>query len=396
MAWLRITDAFGTHPIVLAVMEHPEADERSVDEVAGYMVRLSTQAALHFTDYVITFSTAAQLAGSKERAERLLLQADFAGYGAFEEDEETGRRRFRLVDDPEFIHMITAEEKAWQDQRKSDNGNPQITVPARLRDGDVCRYCYNVVNFGARKGKLRGTYDHRPPGEPSSWETTVVCCGECNQVRGNRPIEVADVDRPLRPVLPEPYYHSSTRNWLQGYAQILRQHGMVPPPVDENQKNLIAGRPVPGAQAALSGRRAPDQTSRPAAADVAPSGPASSSATAAAGRQHPKVRRVTAPEAPTVKAPAPADPGRSRQSAGLQDPELPGRDGTGRDGSPLDSLGAPGERDGTPDRPVKSHRGGKRRGKRGGRGRGSKTGEVKKDHVEDPPTWAREEMGEAS
>lgn len=390
MAWLRITDAFGTHPIVLGVMEHPDADERSVDEVAGYIVRLSTQAALHFTDYVITFSTAAQFAGSKERAERLLLQADYAGYGVFEEDEETGRRRFRLVDDPEFIHMITAEEKAWQDQRKSDNGNPQITVPARLRDGDVCRYCYNVVNFGARKGKLRGTYDHRPPGEPSSWETTVVCCGECNQVRGKKPVPVADVDRPLRPVLPEPYYHASTREWLQGYEQILRQHGMVPPEPAPDQKNLISGRPVPGAPAAPKGRRATGTTSRPAAAGAAPIGPASSSATAAAGRQRPTARRVTAPGAPTVPAPVPADSGRSRQKPGLQHLDLPGRDGTGRDGSPLLSP-RPAEGQGE----VRRR---KRRGKRGGRRSKTETTPVPVTDVqlEDPPDWALEELGEAS
>lgn len=376
MAWLRITDAFGTHPIVLAVMEHPEADERSVDEVAGYMVRLSTQAALHFTDYVITFSIAAQFAGSKERAERLLLQADFAGYGSFEQDEETGRRRFRLVDDPEFIHMITAEQRAWEQQRKADNGNPQITVPARVRDGDVCRYCYNVVNWNARKGKLRGTYDHRPPGEPSSWETTVVCCGECNQVRGDRPVDVADVDRPLLPVLPEPYYHSSTRNWLQGYAQILRQHGMVPPTVAPDQKNLLAGRPVPGAQAAPTGRRATDTTPRPAAAGAAPSGPASSRATAAAGRQRPTARRTAAPEVPTAPAPVPADSGKSSQKPGLQDPDLPGRDGTGRVGSPSPHRGD-----------VQGEVRRRKRGKRGGR---------KRKPVEDPPGWVTEELERSS
>lgn len=334
MAWLRLTDASSMHPIVLAVLDHPDADERSVDEVFGFMVRLSTHAAQQYTDYVVAFSVAVGHAGSRARAEQLLLLADFAGYGVFEEDEGTGRRRFRLVDDPNFIHMITAEEKAWQEQRKADNGNPQITVPARLRDGDVCRYCYTVVNWSARKGKLRGTYDHRPPGEPSSWESTVVCCGMCNQIRGNRPLEVADLELPLQPVLADPYYHSSTREWLQGYAQILRQHGMVPPPVGEDQKNLTAGRPVPGAQAALTGRRATDGTPAPqAAAGAAPFGPVSSSAMAAAGRQRPTARRIAAPEVPTVPATDLADPGRSRQDTGLQDPDLPGRDGTGRDGS---------------------------------------------------------------
>jgi hypothetical protein len=338
MTWLRMTDTFATHPTVLAVLEHPDADERSVDEVAGYMARLATQAAQHFTDYVVSFATAATLAGSRARAEQLLTQADFAGYGVLEVDDETGRRRFRLVDDPEFLHMITAEQYAWQQQQKADNSNTAITVPVRCRDGDVCRYCRNVVNFRAKRGQLRGTYDHRPPGQPGSAETSVVACGSCNARRGNQPVAVADLALPLLPAPDQEavYFHRATREWLQGYAQILRQHGMVPPPPAPDQKDLTAGRPVAGAKAALTGRRATDGPTKAAPTRQQP--PASADPT-----------RSAAPA--TSPAELLADPGKSQQERGLPLLEAPGRVGTGRDGSPEVST-SPGDSSSQP-RPAR-------------------------------------------
>jgi hypothetical protein len=337
VAWLRFTDTFATHPIVLAVLEHPEADDRSVNEIAGFITRCSTQAGLHYTDYVFTFATAVTMAGNnKAAAERLLLQAEFAGYGVNEIDEATGRRRFRLVDDPEFIHMITAEQKAWEQQRKADNANTDITAPVRCRDGDVCRYCYNVVNFDARKGKLRGTYDHRPPGQPGSVETSVVACGECNSRRGNQPVEVADLELPLLPPLPEPYYRPATRSWLQGYAQVLRRNGMTPPPPAPDDKPLAAGRPAPGAKQALAALHATDEPAPQAAADTAPRPgvrPAAPQAATQAAPTGPATSSATAASA------VPADPSRSQQKPGLQDLDSSGRVGTGRDGSSYGSTG---------------------------------------------------------
>ncbi|MBN0039370.1 hypothetical protein JN535_04170 [Cellulosimicrobium cellulans] len=365
MTWLRLTDTYATHPRVLAVLEHPDADERSVDEVCGFMTRLSTQAAQHFTDYVVSFGTAVTVAGTRARAERLLLLAEFAGYGVLEQDDETGRRRFKLVDDPEFVHMITAEEYAWQKQRKADNAKPEIIAPVRCRDGDVCRYCWNVVNFEIKRGKKRGTYDHRPPGKPGSAETTVVACGECNAKRGNRPLAVADLELPLLDAPDEPYYNAKTRDWLQGYAQILRQHGMVPPPSAPDQKNLVAGRPAPGAPAALRERRATGTTAQ-AAVDTAPS----------------RVRPAAPAKDPRTaqRRPRPAEPGRNPQKPSLQDPDSPGRVGTGRDGSPLDGsppAPPPAARPAQPTaRPSANPQRRNRRGRRGGRARTPQRGDT--------------------
>lgn len=317
MTWVRLTDTAAMHPIVLGVADHPDATDDTVDIVFGYMTRLVTLAAAVGADYVVPFATARTVAGSIERATRLLALAEYSGYGVLRTDERTGRRLFRLVNDPEFIHIKTADELDWERQRKADNANPGICAPVRCRDGDACRYCGNVVRFvGARKGKLAGTYDHRPPGQPGSAETSVVACQECNARRGADPIEVADTYLPLLPPPSEPYYHSSTREWLEGHRSILAQHGLTPPGEAPDQKNLIAGRPVPGAAHAPKPvpPAAPKRQQRPtptAAADTAPPRPA----------------------APLAWPTSPADPRRSQQVAGVQDPDSPGRVGSGRVGS---------------------------------------------------------------
>lgn len=376
MAWVRMTDTCAFHPTVLEVLEHPEADERSVDEVLGFMVRLATQSAAHYTDYVIAWSTAVTTATSAARAERLLLQAQFAGYGELQVDDTTGRRRFVMAADPEFIHLKTADEAAWERQRKADNGNPSITVPVRRRDGDACRYCGNVVNWSARRGGTRGTYDHRPPGQPGSAETSVVACWSCNAARGADPVEIADQRRPLMDPPTTPYYHSGTREWLAANAVVLAQHGMTPPELMPDQQNLRAGRPAPGAQAAPTTVRRATEPTAPARTPAAASRPTQRHDRRSAPRQQRHdgssagSTHVSAPRSatPTPTPPRPAGSGRSRQVRGLQDSTSPGRDGAGRAGTGLVSPDQPltSPHPSTPD-PARPRP--RRRGRRGGRAR---------------------------
>lgn len=256
MTWLRVGDTFAYHPTVLAVMEEPETDERSVDEVCGYMTRLATLAAQHKTDYVVTMATAIQLAGSRPRAERLLSLAGAAGYGDFEVEVETGRFRFRFIADIEFIHMKSAEQIAFEAQRRNDNANAEIVVPVRHRDGDACRYCGRVVNWDDRKGAYGGTYDHRPPGEAASAETSVVACRSCNSqrgaiqrtfggLRGAALLDAIDDVVPLLPVPWQPYYHPATRELFRRNPGVLAELGLLVPP-GRPGRPLAHGRLAPG------------------------------------------------------------------------------------------------------------------------------------------------------
>lgn len=349
MAWLRMTDTAAMHPIVLAVDEHELADDRTVDEVFGFMTRLATTAAQYEADYVVAYPQVRTLAGSRERADRLLAQAQFAGYGVQEVDDVDGRRRWRFVNDPEFLHMRTKEELDFERQRKIDNSNVEITAPVRARDGDVCRYCGRVVRFDARRGRLRGTYDHRPPGKPAAFATMVVACGQCNARRGDRPLKEADAEVPLLAAPVAPYYHRNTREWLHDHRTELEREGLVPPPLAPDQHDTKQGDPAPGAQAAPVGHGERRATGDPQQA-------------AAPTRQ----RAQAAAEAPSRRPAAPSsvpvsDPGRSRQNPSIRIPEASGRDGTGRYGPLREGTGR------SPSPPGTNPR--RRRGSRGGRSR---------------------------
>ena len=424
MAWKRDSDTNTFDPRVLAVIEHPAADGRSVNEVWGFFERMASWSAQHTTDYVVSFPAALACANNdRDRLELLWDQCEFAGLGHVIV-LDNGRRAFRLVNDPEFVHIKTAEETTFERQRKADNSEPHLTVRIRMRDGDACRYCGHVVWFTMRKGDKRGTYDHRPPGQPGTAETSVVACGACNSGRGGLskglpPAEgliAADEKYPLLPEPLEPYWSPSTREWLGKHAQLLGQYGLVPPPLaGVDEQPLKAGSPAPGADPAPSGVRpatgagdgpasapgaadAPDVGAQPATARSPGRSGRSSAGSAGSGRNPPGSAGTgrNPPVAPLGSAGSGrsgrnlSTPGRFRQIPAEGKPSgsgsgrtraRTGRDGTGRagpglvgpglDGAGLDGAGQVGagqdrQGEGGPDRrPLP-----RRRGRRGDRRRG--------------------------
>lgn len=315
MPWLRIGDTAANHPTVLAVLEHDHVDDRLINEVFGFVVRCAAQSTAHLTDYVINRGTALSIAGLS-RADELLQVALYAGYLTWEErdldDGQGARTVYKLVDEPEFIHMRTREEIEWERQRKSDNSNPALIIPVRLRDGDACRYCGLVVKFapGARTGRIVGTYDHRSPGRTATVETYVVSCKGCNSARGDNP--EADKERPLLPVPSSPYYAPATIEWI---AQN-----------EWAQRNGYKA-PEPPARVIQPGQPSGDGTNRPETAAST-------------------VERAATP-APDVEAPdrrSAALPQKSAESAGVKGTGAvfagTGRDGTGRAGPVREGAGA--------------------------------------------------------
>lgn len=358
MAWKKEGDTAGNDPRVLAVVEHPRADSRSVNEVWGFFSRVSSYLALHPNDTLrVPYSACLQIAShDQQQLELLWQQCVFAGLGQVV-DLPDGRRAFQIVNDPQFVHVKTASEIAFEAQRKADNGDTHMTVQIRMRDGDACRYCGLVVWFADRRGGKGGTYDHRPPGRPGSAETSVVACGACNSGRGalsrglppDEGLAAADERYPLLQAPAQPYWSPSTREWLNRHATILRQYGLTPPELaSPDEKPIKSGTPAPGAAAA----------SAPGAAR-----PATGGAVAAAPEQ-----RTARPEREDVgrSRQIPADP----MPAGSGDAGS-GRDGTGRAGSggsgqgrtpptappPAESTDQPADR---PRRARRGRRGGKR------------------------------------
>lgn len=282
MAWLRAGDTAAMDERVLGVAELADADERSVNEVFGFVMRLFLQAAQQGTDYQVSMGTAMVLS---PRYEALLALAGRAGLLSIAVEDD--RKVIRLVADEEFMHMRTREQIAWENQRKADTSNLSLVIPVRMRDGDACRYCGKVVSFGMRNGNRAGTYDHLVPGQRArSIDELVVACKGCNSGRGNE-----EGGRGSRyPLLPPPssdqrYYSSTTLDWFKEQGTVVTELGLTIPKRPRGAKNRKPGtqtRPdakpaAPGAEHAEHAATAPsgDQRTAPSQtrpADAAPTG----------------------------------------------------------------------------------------------------------------------------
>lgn len=418
MAWLKASDTAATDERVLTVAELEDADERSVNEVFGFVTRLYLQAAQHGTDYQATLGTAMLLS---PRYELLLDQASRAGLLSVGVEE--GRRFVRLLVDGDFLHLRTKEEQQWEKDRKADTSDPRLTVPVRRRDGDACRYCGKVVNWADRKGNRGGTYDHLVPGQRArDHHELVVACIECNGGRGDGS-KGREARYPLKPAPEEgqQYYSQSTIRWLQQHGTILTELDLTVPKRTRGAKDLRAGtqtrpdvqppaggtRPAGPAATAPSGDQRPAQSqTRPDGAATAPSGdqrsgPARDMDDEADYAWH--LRAPDASEAPADAAPHPSGDQRAEPTSeapeadagpaqvGPEVAETPavsrdnvsgrsdldaegagsgfpgsGRDGTGRDGSGRHGPGRDGQgraRAAAPGQ-QKTKRGRRRRGRR--------------------------------
>lgn len=205
MSWLKSGDNAATYPLLLGVGMREDADERLLNEVAGFVWRLASQSAGHLTNSVIDQGTAMLMGGPRAR---VLLQVAVEE-GLMSQVTVDGRPAHKLIEDGDFLHIRDRESVKWDQQRDRDRKNPELTNAVRRRDGDACRYCGCVVNFAARKGGRSGTYDHFEPGAAASLDTYVVACRAHNS-------SMQDGERlPLLPAPAKPYYTAKTLAWLE-------------------------------------------------------------------------------------------------------------------------------------------------------------------------------------
>lgn len=354
MPWLKSGDNAATYPPLLSVLATEGADERLLNEVAGFVWRCASQSAGHLTDGIIDLGTASLMGGS--RARFLLDVAQLVGL--IDPVRVGGREAWRIVQDEEFLHIRDKEAVMWERQRDRDRKNPELTSAVRRRDGDACRYCGCVVNFLDRKGPRGGTYDHYEPGQPASIETYVIACRSHNS-------SMREGDRlPLLDPPTTPYYSTKTLEFLEAHGRKPAAGSYRTDPVHEDPQLTEGGH-----------RR---DTARPASArDTAPERRDPDTA------GHAATRTTQEPAATPGHAPAKRSPrgsgssaswvtdeglatdlgGSTRSGVGAPGGARTGRVGTGGAGSGRDGPGRAGS-DAEP--PSGGRR--RRRGRRGGGG----------------------------
>ena len=211
MSFLRVGDTFAYDPRTLHPLEYDDADERSVDELAGFSVRLATQSGAHEhedTDRRVTRSMALALANHNP-ARLSTLMARLVAAGVWEADGNG----WRLLNDTGYLHLLTQDEKDRQRARGVDERNPALTVPAKLRDGDNCRYCGSPVKWGDRRSLRGATWEHVDiTVQPTPLHLFVVCCFGCNRNPADRP--------PLRQPPASPVYGAATKEFVKAHLQL--------------------------------------------------------------------------------------------------------------------------------------------------------------------------------
>lgn len=208
MPWVKVGDDAATFPALMSVMGQQGADERILNEVAGFLFRLATLSGAHLTDYVVDAGTCFMIGGA--RTQELIRFCVTAGL--LEKTTAFGGNAVRIIENEDFINLRLKKDVEWGRQRVKDTRDVRLIVPVRKRDGDQCRYCGVVVQWRGRSSNRTGTYDHRVPGEGATVKTMVVACLRCNSSRQDNP--QWDDDNPLLPEPQEPLYSAYTVEWL--------------------------------------------------------------------------------------------------------------------------------------------------------------------------------------
>jgi len=203
VSFLRVGDTAAYDPRTLDPLEDPDADERTVDEVFGFSVRLAAEAGgkeHEDTDRRVTRSMVLTMAGTKQRAEKLMAYLVRAKVW---EPHGTG---YRLINDQKYLHLLTQDEIDRTRIRSKDAKNLRLTVYAIFRDGDNCRACGRVVTWNDRKSPGGLTWEHvNILEQPTRPENYVIYCYGCQN----------DPTAELMPAPAKPVYGAKAKAYVK-------------------------------------------------------------------------------------------------------------------------------------------------------------------------------------
>lgn len=206
MPWARLGDDAATYPALMQLHGMQGADERTVNEAFGFLLRISTLSAGHKTDYVVDAGTAHMIGGARTEALlKLLVKA-----GLLTAQRQGGLRSWTILADPEFLHIRTRAELEAEARYRNELRDDALLVGLRRRDGDNCRWCGIYVQWLGRKGQQHAEPDHLEGSDvPGTVENMVIACRRCNRARGADQTAWESTHK-LLPVPTNPQYGEAT------------------------------------------------------------------------------------------------------------------------------------------------------------------------------------------
>jgi hypothetical protein len=165
--WFKVDDNLAFHPKVV----------QARNPAMGLWVRAGSWVSQQLTDGFVPNDIATSL-GSRKEIDRLTDTGLWLPTsGGFEFHQWIERNPTR----------VEVETQRSVNRRRSDlHRDATLRETVRKRDEDRCRYCGVDVDFRARRGPHRGTYDHVDPDGPNDVDNLVVACGPCNASKGHR------------------------------------------------------------------------------------------------------------------------------------------------------------------------------------------------------------------
>lgn len=359
MPWLRVGDTSSTHPLVFRLLEVCDGNRQLQLECWGFLVMAATVSAAHLSDYIVSRGLAETVAPGRSEDLAAILIAS----GLMEPVEVDGRAAYEIVDAEDLLHMRLGEEVELDRARKRDSRRPDLVIPVRIRDGDVCRWCGKTVNFADHKSSRGGVIDSLTSHKNSTLETLVVACRGCNT---KREIEGQEMTLRKAPDKKEVYYSDSTIAYINNSDYAKSNRIVLTPrqtrlefsqaaPVSQEQSAPQGVRHAAPSVNGQSAQASTEQAARPADALSAPEAlnpePGQRPQKSRTDRSNGKCNETVKPD--TKSKP---DPDRQADRSRLS--------GTGRVGSGVDGTGL------SPGAATSGRKGRRRRrGRRAGRSR---------------------------
>lgn len=211
MSWVKLDDGFPEHPKVVGL----------TDVAFCLYIHALCYAARRETDGYIPAGSVSSLAGGAGRARAARAAAELVAAQLWHATGPETCERCRKVAPLShgwIIHDFLEYNPSHADQERAReiakrrwvmNHNDELRDAVRSRDGDRCRYCAVEVNWRDRRSPNGGTYDHILPvskGGGEEPDNIAVCCRRCNNRKGGRTPEEADM-----PLLPPRTHPAQTR-----------------------------------------------------------------------------------------------------------------------------------------------------------------------------------------